>query len=431
MKSKTPKVLHAIGHKPMVGHVLDAVAPLHPTTCVVVSGPDTPAIADAVAPHPTVIQQDRLGTGHAVMAAMPKVATVTTGTVLVLFGDTPLITAATAQRLVTAREAEGAAVVVLGFEAVDPSGYGRLVTSGGDLRAIVEEKDADAETKAITLCNAGLMAFDAALLPDFLDQLTNENAAGEYYLTDVVAIAQNQRRKASYVVADEDEVMGVNNRAQLAEAEAIFQDRKRQAAMLGGATLHAPETVFFAHDTRLGRDVIIEPNVVFGPGVSVADDVMIHAFSHLEGASVASGATVGPYARLRPGADLAENTKVGNFVEIKKATLEPGAKVNHLTYIGDARVGEKANIGAGTITCNYDGFNKSFTDIGAGAFIGSNSALVAPVTIGDGAIVGAGSTITESVEANALAVERAKVSELAGWATRFRKAQARRKAKKS
>ena len=321
--------------------------------------------------------------------------------------------------------AAGAGVAALGFEAADPFGYGRLLQdSGGRLAAIREEKDASANERAIRLCNAGLMAIDGRRAFELLARIGNDNAKREYYLTDIVELARADGLETRVVVADETEVLGVNDRIQLAQAEAVLQTRLRRAAMAAGTTLVAPETVFLAHDTVLGRDVVIEPHVVFGPGVTVADGAMIHSFSHLEGARVGAGATIGPYARLRPGAALAEKAKVGNFVEIKNACVAAGAKVNHLTYIGDADIGPNANIGAGTITCNYDGFFKYRTVIGENAFIGSNSALVAPVTVGAGAYVGSGSVVTKDVPADSLAVARGRQIEKGGWAQAFRAAQA-------
>jgi bifunctional UDP-N-acetylglucosamine pyrophosphorylase/glucosamine-1-phosphate N-acetyltransferase len=372
-----------------------------------------------------VVQEPQLGTGHAVSQAAPVLKDFK-GDVLILYGDVPLTSAGTLAAMVEARAS--ADIVVLGFRAADPAAYGRLkLAADGSLEAIVEFKDATLEERQISLCNSGIMCLDAGLLFDLLSHVKNDNAKGEYYLTDIVGLARARGLKAAVVETSEREVIGVNSRAELAEAEAIFQARARAQAMADGATLIAPETVFFSYDTRLGRDVIVEPNVVFGPGVTVGDNVTIHAFSHLEGATVDSHVRIGPFARLRPGAELRRKAKVGNFGEVKKAVLEEGAKVNHLTYIGDARVGAGANVGAGTITCNYDGFFKYKTDIGAGAFIGSNTSLVAPVKIGDGAIVGAGSVVTRDVEADALAVTRAEQKEIKGWAAKFR---AKSKAKK-
>jgi len=385
-------------------------------------------VAKAVAPIATAVQDPPLGTGHAVQAAMPALKGFK-GDVLVLYGDTPLLTTATLKALVAARRGKAdPAVVVAGFRPADPAAYGRLVLDAkGGLEAIVEFKECTPEQKQIGFCNGGMMLMDGARLPDLLKRLDNKNAKGEYYLTDLVHLARAKGWACRAVEVSEIDVMGVNNRAELAVAESHMQGRLRLAALESGVTMTAPETVFLRADTKLGRDVVIEPHVVFGPNVEIADNVLIRAFSHIEGARVASGATLGPYARLRPGADIGVDAHIGNFVEIKQARIEAGAKVNHLTYIGDARVGAKANIGAGTITCNYDGFNKSHTDIGAGAFIGSNSALVAPVKIGDGALVAAGSTITGDVPADALALARGRQENKPGLAAKFRAIQAAKK----
>ncbi|MEK7264923.1 MAG: bifunctional UDP-N-acetylglucosamine diphosphorylase/glucosamine-1-phosphate N-acetyltransferase GlmU, partial [Pseudomonadota bacterium] len=353
------------------------------------------------------------------------------GVVVVLYADTPLVEAATLNALIE-EVAGGAAVAVLGFTPDDPGAYGRLkLGTDGSLEAIIEAKDASAEELAIEIVNSGVMAIESAFLTRALPQLTDANAKREYYLTDIVAIARKEGRACAVVEADEDEVVGVNSRVELAVAEEIFQDRRRLASMEEGVTLIDPATVYFSFDTKIAGDVVIEPNVFFGPGVAVASGATIKAFSHLEGASVGAGASVGPFARLRPGARLGEEAKVGNFVEVKNADLGPGAKVSHLTYIGDAAIGAKANIGAGTITCNYDGFSKHKTEIGAGAFIGSNTALVAPVKIGEGAYVGSGSVITKDVEADALAVARGRQSEIKGWAAKFRSVHAGKKKDKS
>ena len=421
MKSALPKVMHKVAGKPMVNHVIDTAAHLNATKTMVVVGPDMPNLIETVAPHPTFEQTDRLGTAHAVLAAKEGLQG-RTGNVLVLYADSPLFTSETLERLIKAREENDYAVAVLGFRPEDPTGYGRLVTDAktGDLTAIVEEKECNDTQRQINFCNSGVMCFRAEDMIATLEAIDNANAKGEYYLTDAVEVAQKNGQRCAAVEVDEAETLGVNSRTQLAVAEAIIQDRLREQAMVDGATLIDPASVFFSADTKLGRDVIVEPNVVFGPGVTVGDNAMIKAFSHLESCVVGEGADIGPYARLRPGAEIGAGARVGNFVEIKKAVVEDGAKVNHLSYIGDARVGAKANIGAGTITCNYDGFRKQHTDIGAGAFIGSNSALVAPVEIGDGAIVGAGSTITGKVEADALTLTRAERIEKAGWAAKFR-----------
>ncbi len=422
MRSSLPKVMHPVAGLPMIGHVLASALAAGIERFAAVVGPGADALASFVAKRApgTVLfeQTERRGTAHAVLAAR---AALDEGAddVLVLYGDTPLVRAETLARL---REelAKGAAIVVLGFRPADPTGYGRLIERDGRLVAIREEKDASAEEKAIGFCNAGLMAFAGAGLVDLLAAIGNDNAKGEFYLTDAVEIANARGLPVIAIEADAEEVAGVNTRVELAAVEAVWQKRARRAAMLAGVSLIAPETVYFSHDTALEADVTIEPNVVFGPGVAVERGAVIHAFSHLEGARVASGANVGPFARLRPGTALAEGAKVGNFVEVKNAAIGAGAKVSHLTYIGDAKVGADANIGAGTITCNYDGFDKALTVIGAGAFIGSNSALVAPVTIGDGAFVGSGSVITEDVAPDALALGRARQVEKPGWATNFR-----------
>lgn len=432
MRSRRPKVLHEVAGRAMVRCVLDAVAPLKPVKTIVVLGKDMDAVAAAVAPAGAAIQNPPLGTGHAVMAAMPQLKGFK-GDVLVLYGDTPLLRAETLRRLVAARRgASDPAVIVSGFRPVDPAAYGRLVLDArGTLERIVEFKEADAATRAISYCNGGLMVLDGARLATLLSRLGNKNAKGEYYLTDLVGLARAKGWDCRAVEVDPIDVMGVNNRAELAVAEAEMQTRLRLRAMEAGVTMTAPETVYLRADTKLGQDVSIGPHVVFGPDVTVAESVEIRAFCHIEGASIAAGAIIGPYARLRPGADIGQDAHIGNFVEVKQAEIEPGAKVNHLTYIGDARVGAKANIGAGTITCNYDGFTKAKTDIGKGAFIGSNSALVAPVKIGEGAIVAAGSVITKDVPADALALGRGRQEVKPGFAARFRAIKAAEKAKKA
>ncbi len=422
MASKLPKVLHKVAGRSMLHHVLEATRAAGASDVAVVIGPDredVAAEAHHVAPHAQVfVQRDRLGTAHAVLAAR---AALEKGAddVLVLYADTPLVTPATLLRL-RAPLAAGAGVAVLGFRPADPTGYGRLVTDGDALLAIREEKDANTEERAIGFCNAGLMALSGAKALSLLERIGNSNAKGEYYLTDAVELCREDGLPATAIVADVEEVAGVNSRVQLAEAEAIMQDRLRRAAMMGGATLVAPHTVFFSADTRLGRDVMVEPHVVFGPGVTVADDVVIHSFCHLEGASLAPGVSIGPYARLRPGTRLEEGVRIGNFVETKASHIEAGAKVNHLSYVGDAHVGARANLGAGTITCNYDGFGKYRTEIGEGAFIGVNSALVAPVTIGKGAFVGTGAVVTQNVPEDALALARSRQLVKEGWAKEFR-----------
>jgi bifunctional UDP-N-acetylglucosamine pyrophosphorylase / glucosamine-1-phosphate N-acetyltransferase len=430
MKSAMPKVMHAIGGRSMLGHVIATARAAGSTSMAVVVGPGMPEVAaeaEEQAPGAKVyVQQNQLGTGDAVLAARDAIAQ-HTGDVLVMFGDSPLITTETVKKLVAALQ-QGAQIAVLGFNAKDPTGYGRLITDAlGTLTAIREHNDATAAERSITLCNSGVMAFRVPDLVKLLDQIKPNNAKGEYYLTDAVEVGRADGLRAVAVAGSEEEMLGVNSRVQLAGAEALFQARARIAAMTEGATLIDPATVWFAHDTVIGRDVIIEPNVVFGPGVTVADGVRINANCHIEGASIGPGARIGPFARLRPGAMLGADVHVGNFVEVKNARLEDGAKANHLAYIGDGRVGKKANIGAGTIFCNYDGFNKHFTDVGDGAFVGSNSALVAPVKIGDGAFVGSGSVITRDVASDALALERAEQKEHPGWAAKFRSLMAKRK----
>src|SRR3954468_23494989 len=418
MKSALPKTLHPVLGRPMVAHVAATADAAGLDPVVVVVGPEMSAVADAVPRHRVAIQNERRGTAHAVRQAREALQDFN-GTVVVLYGDTPLITAETVERLIRAREEREAGVAVLGFRAADPGTYGRLITDDG-LRAIVEAKEATAEQLRIDLCNSGVMAFDGKRIWSWLDRIGDDNARGEFYLTDAVALARADGQRCLVVEGDETEFLGVNSRAELAACEKIAQERMRQAAMRDGATLVDPGTVHFSYDTRLGRDVTVGPFTVFGPGVTIGDGVEIKGFCHFEGCKVDAGATLGPYARLRPGADLRQGVHIGNFVEIKKAVIESGAKVNHLSYIGDARVGARANIGAGTITCNYDGFGKHHTDIGAGAFIGSNSALVAPVTIGDGAYIGSGSVITQNVPPDSLAVGRTRQVVKEGWAARLR-----------
>ena len=422
MKSGRPKVLHEVAGRSMVAHVLEAVTRAGASRIAVVIGPDRDDVAREVAratPGAEVFtQRERLGTAHAVLSARAALER-PVDDLVVAFADTPLMRAETFRRL-RAPLAEGAAVVVLGFAAKDPTGYGRFIEADGELTAIREHRDASPAERAITLCNAGLMAIRGDVALAILDRIENRNAKGEYYLTDAVEVARSLGHRTVAVTAPEEEVQGVNDRAQLAAVEADLQKRLRAAAMDAGVTLVAPETVFFSYDTHIGRDTVIEPNVVFGLGVVIEENAVIHAFSHLEGAHVASGATVGPFARLRSGASLGPKAKVGNFVEIKNVELGAGAKVSHLTYLGDASVGAEANIGAGTITCNYDGFRKYRTTIGEGAFIGSNSALVAPVSIGSGAYVGSGSVVTDDVPADSLAVTRGRQTIKEGWARDFR-----------
>ncbi|MBU2889289.1 bifunctional UDP-N-acetylglucosamine diphosphorylase/glucosamine-1-phosphate N-acetyltransferase GlmU [Celeribacter halophilus] len=409
MNSDLPKVLHPIGNAPMFAHALASGAALNPERTVLIVGHGADQVAAEAAKIDDNIliarQNEQLGTAHAVLQAKEALSGFE-GDAIVLYGDTPFISEATILRMVEARKT--ADVVVLGFEAADPARYGRLVTEGDTLRRIVEYKDASEAERAITFCNSGLIAAEASVLFDLLEQVGNDNAAGEYYLPDIIEIAWKTGRTATAVACDEAETLGVNTRAELARAEAIFQASKRAEALENGVTLIAPDTVFFSLDTYIGRDTVVEPNVIFGPGVTVESGTRIRAFSHFEGCHVSMGATVGPFARLRPGAELANNAHIGNFVEVKNAQIGEGTKVNHLTYIGDAEIGDGTNVGAGTITCNYDGVFKHRTTIGRNAFIGSNTMLVAPVTVGDEAMTASGSVITSDIEAGALAIARAK-----------------------
>jgi len=431
MKSDLHKVLHPIAGRSMLLHLADAVAELGAERTVVVTGAGREQVEAAVAPLgiATALQADQLGTAHAVLQAESALAGFE-GDVLILYGDVPLVRSATMRRMLDMlREEPVPSAVVLGFRPETPGAYGRIIASpDGRIEKMVEAKDASPQELAETLCNSGLMAMRSADLFPLLSKVGNDNSAGEYYLPDVIMLAQAAGRFALVTETDADEVAGINSRAELATVEASWQARRRADVMAGGATLIAPETVWFAHDTAIGRDVLIEPNVFFGPGVSVSDGATIRGFCHIEGAVVGSKSEVGPYARLRPGAVMGAKSKVGNFVEMKKAVLGDGAKANHLTYLGDAEIGAGANIGAGTITCNYDGFFKAKTVIGAGAFIGSNSALVAPVSIGAGAIVAAGSVVTDDVEADALCLVRPERTSKPGWAKRFRDAMTAKKA---
>jgi bifunctional UDP-N-acetylglucosamine pyrophosphorylase / glucosamine-1-phosphate N-acetyltransferase len=422
MRSARPKVLHEVTGRSLLAHVLTAVAGIAPSAAAIVIGPnqdDVAAEAKRVLPGAICfVQGERRGTAHAVLAAK---AAIERGAddILVVYGDTPLLRPATLQQL-RAPLAKGAAVAVLGFRPAAPSGYGRLVTKNAELVKIVEAADAGPEEKAIGLCNAGVMAFDGGSALAILERIGNRNRKNEFYLTDAVEIARGMNKTAVAVEVEEDDVRGINSKKELAEAEAVAQARLRQAALDAGVTLVAPETVFLSADTTFGKDVVVEPYVVFGAGVSVGDGVVIRAFSHLAGATIGKGASVGPFARLRPGTRLGEGVHIGNFVELKEARIDAGAKANHLSYIGDASVGAGANIGAGTITCNYDGFAKHRTEIGEHAFIGSNSALVAPVAIGAGAYVGSGSVITANVPADSLAVARGRQVVKEGWVSRLR-----------
>jgi bifunctional UDP-N-acetylglucosamine pyrophosphorylase / glucosamine-1-phosphate N-acetyltransferase len=422
MRSALPKVLHAIAGRSLLAHVLRAVAEAKVTAAAVVVGPGQEAVAaeaERVLPGAQCfVQHERRGTAHAVLAARPAFER-KPDDILVVYGDTPLIRAETLNKL-RAPLAAGAAVVVLGFRPADPSGYGRLVVGGDNLIAIREEADASETEKAIGLCNGGIMALAGAHALPILDRIGDNNRKREFYLTDAVEIARSMKLDAAVVEAEEDDVRGINTKAQLAEAEAVLQQRLRQAALEAGVTMVAPETVFLSADTTFGKDVVIEPYVVFGDKVTVEDGAVIHAFSHLAGAHVGKKCSVGPFARLRPGTRLGEGARIGNFVETKEAAIAAGAKANHLSYIGDASVGANANIGAGTITCNYDGTAKHRTTIGQDAFIGSNTALVAPVEVGDGAYVGSGSVITGNVPADALALGRARQVVKENWATRLR-----------
>ena len=433
MKSSMSKVLHPVAGRAMIAHVMQAVAGAGVNAAALVVGRDADNVTAAartvgisIEPY---LQKERLGTGNAVLAARVAIEN-GYDDVLIAYGDVPLLTSETLNR---ARKAlvDDVDVVVIGFHTDKPTGYGRLLVENGELVAIREEKDATDEERKVTWCNSGLMVINGRSALDLLDRIGNNNAKGEYYLTDIVEIARSLGRRVVAVDAPETELTGCNNRAELAYIERLWQERARHRFMIDGVSMIAPETVFLSWDTKIGQDALIEPNVVIGPGVTIESGAVIHAFSHLEGAYVSGGATVGPYARLRPGANLAANSKVGNFCEVKKAEIGEGAKVNHLTYIGDAFVGAGSNIGAGTITCNYDGINKHETRIGANSFVGSNSSLVAPVSIGDGAYIGSGSVITEDVPADSLALGRARQEIKPGLASVLReRAKAFKEAKK-
>jgi len=427
MKSKLPKVMHCIAHRPLLMHVIETALGLKAERVITVTAPEMESVRQYVARQykhsvQNAIQPEQRGTGDAVLAAKAALKDFS-GVVLILYGDTPLIRPPTLAAMVEKLKADPeTALAVLGMEVPVPNDYGRLVVSkNGELERIVEAKDASAAEKKITLCNSGVMAVRGSLLFTLLAKLNAKNAKGEYYLTDLVALARIAGHRCAAIPADASELQGINSRDELAKAEACLQTRLRAQAMAGGATLVDPSSVYLAVDTDIGADVVIHPNVIFGPGVRVHDNVEIRGFSHIEGATIHPGAIVGPFARLRPGAVIGKGAHVGNFVEVKQATLEAGAKANHLTYIGDAHIGEGSNIGAGTITCNYDGFDKHRTTIGKHVFIGSNTALVAPVKVGDGAVVGAGSVITEDVDADALALTRAVQKQKAQWAKAFRR----------
>jgi bifunctional UDP-N-acetylglucosamine pyrophosphorylase/glucosamine-1-phosphate N-acetyltransferase len=423
MRSDTHKVLHPIASRPLLLHLLDCVDALGADKKVVVVGKGREQVEEAIAGRDVAIavQTEQKGTGHAVQQAAGALSGYD-GPVIILYGDTPFVRADTLRRMIDRLDGDGGpGVVVLASSPADPLKYGRIVLGQGDrIAKMVEYKDATEEERAVRLCNSGMMAVRARDLFRWLAQVGNDNAAGEYYLPDIVNIAAAEGREAVVIEGDPYEAAGVNSRAELAHLELEWQRRRREQALEQGATLIDPESVWFAYDTKLGRDVTVEPHVVFGPGVEIADGATIRAFSHIDGAKIGARAIIGPFARVRPGTRLAERTKVGNFVEIKNADIAEGAKVNHLSYVGDASIGARANIGAGTITCNYDGFGKYRTEIGEGAFIGSNTALVAPVIVGAGAIVGAGSVITRNVEPDSLAVERNEQRGIAGWARRFR-----------
>jgi bifunctional UDP-N-acetylglucosamine pyrophosphorylase/glucosamine-1-phosphate N-acetyltransferase len=433
MRSSLPKVLHPVAGQSLLAHVLSAAPAGAGTSLAVVIGPDHQAVGEEARRNrpdvETFVQRDRKGTAHAVLAAREAIAR-GADDLIIAFGDTPLISAATFERLRGALK-QGAALAVLGFRAADPTGYGRLLVEGGRLMAIREQAEASAAEREVTLCNAGVMAFDGRKALSMIDKIGNANSKSEYYLTDAVAIVRNLGLEAVVIETSEDEVRGINTMAQLAEAESVMQARLRKAALEAGVTLIAPETVYLAADTTFGKDVTIEPFVVIGPGVSIADGAVIHSFSHIVQTSIGKKASVGPYARLRPGTSLGEGVRIGNFVETKAATIEAGAKVNHLSYVGDAHVGTNANIGAGTITCNYDGFSKHKTEIGAGAFIGTNSSLVAPVKIGKGAYIGSGSVITRDVPDDAMAVERNQQTNREDGAKRYREIKTRTKTPKA
>lgn len=433
MRSSLPKVLHEVAGRSLLANVLWAAPAGKQDRLVVVVGPDHQAVAEEarkLRPQTQVfVQNERKGTAHAVLAAREAIAG-STDDLLIVFGDTPLVTAETFARLQAAL-AGNVAMAVLGFRAKDPTGYGRLLMEGDELIAIREQADASEAERKVELCNAGMMAFAGKTALQILERIGSANSKGEYYLTDAVGIARDMGLRATVIETEEDEVRGINTKAQLAEAESVMQQRLRRAAMDAGVTLVAPETVFLSTDTSFGRDVVIEPFVVIGPGVSIADGAVVHSFSHVTQSSIGKKASVGPYARIRPGTSLGDGVRIGNFVETKAAVLESGVKVNHLSYVGDAHVGANANIGAGTIMCNYDGFDKHRTEVGAGAFVGSNSSLVAPVKIGAGSYIGSGSVITREVPPDALVVERSEQVTRPGWAKRYRERKTEMKKSKT
>lgn len=431
MKSAKVKVLHEIGGLPMISHVIKTAESLKPEKIVVVIGPDMEEVAEAVKPHATVIQKNRNGTGDAVKTALPALKNFKGEDVLIVCGDVPLVRTEDLKNLIKARKQHKAGISLAAMFPADPGPYGRMVVSrDGTLEKIVEAKDATEEEKMITLCNAGILCADAKHLGSWLGKITNKNTQKEYYLTDLPAIAAQDGAKSVIVEFPDETVLGVNDRANLAMVEYVFQHDKRLAALLDGVTMTDPETVYFSWDTRIASDVVIEPNVVFGPGVSVASGSTIRAYSYLEGARIGKNASIGPFARLRPGADLGENVKIGNFVEIKKSKIGRGSKVSHLAYVGDTSMGEDTNFGCGAITVNYDGFDKYQTVIGDNVMIGSGVNLIAPVRVNNGAFVAAGSTVTEDVPANALSIGREPAKLRKGWAAEFRKRKTK-SAKKS
>jgi bifunctional UDP-N-acetylglucosamine pyrophosphorylase/glucosamine-1-phosphate N-acetyltransferase len=431
MRSDTHKVLHPIAGRPLLLHLLDRVDALGADKRIVVLGKGRDQVEAAIVGHgvQVVVQAEQKGTGHAVQQAAEVLAGYD-GPVMILYGDTPFVETSTLRRMLDRLDGkDGPGIVVLASTPADPLRYGRIILGEDDrIARMVEYKDATEDERAVKLCNSGMMAVRATDLFRWLGKVGNDNAAGEYYLPDIVNVAAAEGREAVVIEGDPYEAAGVNSRAELAHLELEWQRRRREQVLEDGATLIDPESVWFAYDTRLGRDVTVEPHVVFGPGVEVADGATIHAFSHIEGAAIGLQASIGPFARIRPGTRLGAKARVGNFVELKMAEVGEGAKVNHLSYVGDASIGAKANIGAGTITCNYDGFGKYRTTIGAGAFVGSNTALVAPVSVGDGAIIGAGSVITRDVEPDSLALERSEQKGIAGWAKRFRDRMTRKAA---
>lgn len=423
MRSHTPKVMHLLAGRPVVDHVLAGLTDAGITRSVIVIGPELESQASRFAPHATTIQTERLGTGHAVKIALGRIKQKKT-TVVIAYGDTPLVTPHTLRKLIE-RQQDGASISLLGFRPEVPGTYGRLIVEGEQVERIVETSDATENELGIALCNSGVMAVSGARLETWINALENDNAKGEYYLTDIISLARKDGDSCFYVEADEEELVGVNTRSDLADAERVLQNRYRAAAMENGVTLRDPDSVHLAFDTTFGRDVEVGPFTVFGPGVSIANNVTIKGFCYFENAIIGEGAILGPYARLRPGAAVDAGAHIGNFVEIKNANIEEGAKVNHLSYIGDARVGRNTNIGAGVITANYDGYNKLFTDIGENASVGSNSVLVAPVRIGDGSITGAGAVVRKDVPIDAIAISAAPQQNKEGSAQAYKDAHAR------